>query len=229
LGDVISWHASSGVLPNDPSIPSESRFSIVTEGMLSLETGFLHVSDTRTSGGSRKMQIVKTDVDPIQPADSWAYQVQLKMNSHSRPTANWGAEVGIRDVARFPVILIARDRVGFAGYNSDSFIDGRVHRLDTTDGFHTYRVVKDGENVELFVDDFGSAVLTIPYGRMQSSSGTHFRVGTSGKGVANFDVRSFAFNPSGTVIPEPSSLMLLTGGLSALGLVVCRGRRRLRS
>jgi len=43
---------------------------------------------------------------------------------------------------------------------------------------------------------------------------------------SNFGLDNMRFTP---IVPEPSTFILLTTGLSALGLIVCRRRRRLRS
>ncbi len=45
---------------------------------------------------------------------------------------------------------------------------------------------------------------------------------SSNPGVANFDIRSFAFNLEGTAIPEPATLAMLALGGSA----VIRRKRR---
>ena len=94
--------------------------------------------------------------------------------------------------------------------NSDGTDWFASHLLDATD-FHTYRVVKSIGMLSLYVDAFDVPVLTMPYTELPGPSGP-VRVdlaATSNPGVADFDVRGFAFNPTGTNVPEPSTAMLL--------------------
>lgn len=216
VGDIVSWHASSRVLPDDPSIPAGSRFEIIGESsFVSLQPDWLNMSDTVTG---IEVGIMKFDIPPIQPGDSWAYQVQLRMNAHNRDYLDWGAELGIVEEERYGKILIAKDRIGFPGTGGHSFINGVSHAMDTTDGFHVYRVVKELPQVNLFVDDFDVPVLSVAYSDLQSlASDPHIRMAaTSSFGTANYDVRGFAYNLDGTVIPEPSTILLLLTALLPL-------------
>jgi hypothetical protein len=234
FADTGYWHASSGLLPSDPSIPSEDRFTILRHGeYLTMDDGFMNVSDTGT-GSSDDVGLFKSDIPTIPEAGSWAYQTELRINSHSRPILDFGARVGIIDQARWGLIAIASDKVGFEGEKGNSFVNNAYYSLDATDDFHTYRVVKDSGLVELFVDVFDSPVLSLPYSDLHPTSGSEVRLTvTSGQGVADYDVRSFGFNTHGTelpkgVVPEPSQNVLFLG-LCVMGLVICGWHRTKRA
>ena len=63
------------------------------------------------------------------------------MNSHQREALDWGADLGIIDGNKSVLLLIARNKVGFAATNATSFINGSFYEIDTTDGFHLYRII----------------------------------------------------------------------------------------
>ncbi len=219
FADIISWHASSGVLPNDPSIPEESRFAITHyPSFVSMQSGFLKVNDTI---GNRAVRITQ-DVDSFAPGP-WAFQTELRMNSHNRRTLDFGATTGLFDGQKNASLVIASDRVGFTGDEfTFTFLDGKVHMMDTTDDFHTYRVVNDSGLTNLFVDDFDTPVMTITYSDFAAHTflkQVRMTGSSSLDGTANFDIRSFAYNLNGTVIPEPSTIALLCAAITLLGLV----------
>jgi len=211
FADIVSWHASSGVLPDDPSIPAESRFNVTGQQSVMLhDRDYLEVSDTIDSF---KVAIRKNDTEPIQANDSWACQVELRMNSHDRSEdPDFGMSFGIEDLGRSGLILVAKDRVAF--FKADDW-----YEMDTTDDFHVYRIIKDLPTVSLFVDSFETPVLTIPYNELRPE--TEFSVEmaeSSSLGTTNFDVRSFAYNLNGTAIPEPSTAAgLLCAAIALLG------------
>lgn len=220
-GEIRSWHASSGVPPWDASIPPESRFAITNNGV-SVALQSPHYLEINDPGGSVEANVRrKGSIAPIPETDPWAYQVELRMISHQRPDVDFGAHAGIQDQSRSGALTFAKDWVGFW--------EAQSYPLDTTDDFHAYRVIKDPQTglVRLFVDTFDTAVLTVAYDELQSSSFTQVLLaGTSNPGRANFYVRSFAFNRNGTAIPEPSTLALMA--MAALGLLVCAWRKNRR-
>ncbi len=214
-GGIISWHASSGVLPSDASIPEDGRFEMSARpGYVSLSGGMLTIDDASTvwQAGFNKFYDA-----PLE--NEWAYQIELRMNTHSRPVEDYGAVTGIRDRAKSGMLAFATDRVGIP---DDSGIFGAGSFLmDTTDDFHVYRVVHQADTVLLYVDTFDSPVLSVQYADL--SADPHplqtqvILTQSSTPGVANFDIRSFAFNLEGTAIPEPATLLLLAmGGLTLM-------------
>ena len=75
---VVSWHASSGVLPSDPSIPQEHRFWLSGEpSFASMSGGLLNLNDTSES---LHVGFVKSDMDPAEFEGDWAYHGELRIN-----------------------------------------------------------------------------------------------------------------------------------------------------
>lgn len=140
--------------------------------------------------------------------------------------------VGILDEGRRRLLAIATDKIGFLDTHGNSWINDTYYSLDTTDDFHTYRVIKDSETVDVFVDVFDSPVLSFAYTDLYPNSAPVqvILTVTSGQGVADYDVRSFGFNSDGTelptgIVPEPSAYVLWLG-LCLTGLGIYGWRRR---
>ena len=216
-GTIISWGASSGVLPSDSSIPVENRFELAGESsFVSLSEGILNIHDD-----SDPLQVVfkKTGIDTIPADKDWAFETVIRMNSHNRVTLDWGADLGIIDGNKSVLLLIAEDAVGFAALNANSFVNGMSSAMDTTDSFHSYRVIKNSNLVNLYVDNQINPVLSIPYGDFSfwtQETNMVMLAGTSKFGTANYDIKSFAYNLQGAAIPEPTTLLLLALGTLAL-------------
>jgi hypothetical protein len=204
--EIISWDASSGLLPSDPSIEESSRFAFYgNSSWLSFREGAMNVNEDSTI---RMLYFYKDGSIPSR-INNWAFQIELRMNSHSGPAFDFGAITGIEVVGRRSLLVISRDCVGFAG-RSEEFVNGQKYLMDTTDDFHVYRVIQTSGLVNLFVDTFDLPLISIPYSDLQSSY----------PGIANFDVKSFLYNPNGTAIPEPAAVSLF-----ALGAILA-GRKR---
>jgi len=216
FADIVSWHVSSGMLPSDPSIPADQRFEyqFVDSSWVDLNAESLNITDDSTTWQGK---FFKNDFGTIAASSDWAYQFELRMNSHFRPNdIDVGGSFGIRDEGRDGWLLVATDKVGFL--NSDGTDWFANHLLDATD-FHTYRVVKSMGVLSLYVDVFDTPVLTMAYADLPGPTGP-VRVdlaATSNPGIADFDIRSFAFNPTGTIVPEPSTGLLLMAGLVGVG------------
>ncbi len=125
-------------------------------------------------------------------------------------------------------LLVASDKVGFAGHSAAHYVDDISYAMDTTDAFHTYTVIMSGETVSLFMDGAADAVISIPFDHFEGDSQQNFirLATTSNSGTADFDVRAFYYNLDGTAIPEPSTLGLLAMGAAAPLVYTCRKRRR---
>jgi len=211
---TISWDGTTGLLPSDPSIKPQSRFEVVNyASYLSMNDKYLNITDT---SDGLEVDLIKDDIAPILSTDNWFYQVELRMNSHSRPKLDWGADLGVATIDKWAMIVISSDFIGFESANGNSLVNGCSYAMDTTDGFHTYRVSKIDDTISLFVDTFDIPVLSILYGDLEASDWNHIRLAaSSGPGVCDYDVKKFKFHS--TPVPEPTSILLFAVGLSLIG------------
>ena len=213
FSEIVSWDASSGLLPSDSSIDESSRFVLNgNASWLSIQNGAMNVNDN-----SATYQLNFKNLNYLPIGQDWAYQIELKMNSHSRPILDYGATAGITQYRR-SFLGIASDKVGFVGNNE--FINGQMYSIDTTNSFHVYRVIKNADIVSLYVDNFDTPVMSISYEffPIHGYDGTDVTLTmSSNPGLANYDVKSFVYNPIGSEIPEPATLSLLTIGAFLAG------------
>jgi len=224
-GDVISWHASSGVPPWHSSLPAENRFEIInTSSFVQYhDPEYLEVNDT---GNSPNVRVEKHDVPGIHTDDPWACQMEVKVISHQRSREpDYAGSAGITDQGGQGLILFAIDQVGL--YKKGTMLPEDWYPMDTTSDFHTYRIVKDSSVVSLFVDTFDAPVLTVQYDELVPSGTSELEMAeTSNYGTGNFYIRSYAANVSGTYIPEPgTTALLLCAAITLLGFAWRRRRQ----
>ena len=238
FASIISYDADIGVLPSDISIPATDRFD-ETGAMFSTVVGeLLVVEDTSSS--------VKTTFErispPIQETTIGAYQITMKVISSNRPTLNIAGAVGFNDANKTVRIAMAPDRIGFLAAGGGLSFTHSIP-LDTTNGFHTYRVLKHSNNtVQLFVDDLDTPVLDFPYSQLESLSSIDIGPNTDGiaylwqgsnQGTSLVEIESFAYNVGSTDVPEPSSatyvIVLAAWALRRRKRGVLRMRRAVRT
>jgi hypothetical protein len=213
---IVSWDASSGLLPSDESIPIEERFlSSGSYSFSSLQDGALNINDIHDYLHD---SYINGTTLPTNNED-WAYQIELRVNSHSGSSFDYAAETGFRIDGTAIFTTISSEKVGFGG--AGDFLNGQSYTMDTTDDFHIYRVIKTSETVSLYVDVFNTPVLVIPYDEFPvypaHETSMVYMVGSPSSGLANFDVKSYVYNTSGTTIPEPATISLLTIGAFLAG------------
>lgn len=214
-GTSVSWNGSSGLLPWDPSIPSNNLFTVTgPTSDITLVNDYLHI-DTQ-----HKINVRKTDCPTVNASDWRAVDIELRMNSYYRnPSLNWGAGIGMANGGGYFVLLVSGDKVGFAGYNADSYIDGLYYSMDTTNAFHDYLITDNGTYVDLFIDGNPSPRLQIPIGDFLGSTGnTLYLAGTSESGFANFDVSSFTYTTDLATAPVPEPVTMAGVLLGVVGL-----------
>lgn len=221
--EIVLWDATSGMLPSDPSIPISQRFELIGEASyLSMNNGYINMNDT---SDPLNIGFIKTDISDITSEQDWAIEIRLRMNSHLRDSGtNWGAYLGIVEANKSILLTIATDEIGFMDADRFGFIDDASIAFDTSDNFHTFRVIKTGGIVSLYVDDNESASLSIPYtsfGLWTGPTNSVFLPVSSSIGTSNYDVAYFAYNLDGTTIPEPTTLSLI-----ALGGLFLRQKRK---
>jgi hypothetical protein len=157
---IVSWRASSGVLPSDSSIPQDARFQLSgNQGDLTLQDGVLTFVDTSSV---EQLGINKLDIGSIPVGQDWAFQIELQMHSHSKPNLDFGASSGLEDDVRGARLLIASSWVGFSDYQGGLAGSASV-TIDTTDQVHIFRAVRSGAVVDLFIDAFDVPALSIAY------------------------------------------------------------------
>jgi hypothetical protein len=201
--EIISWDASSGLLPSDGSIEADSRFTLSgNSSWLSFQDGAMNVND---SSSTYQLNFLNMSYLPL--SQNWAYQIELRMNSHSRPVFDFGATAGITQYRR-SFLTVASDRVGFGGDNE--FVNSQAYLMATTDGFHTYRVIKNSDIVSLYIDTFDAPVMSIAYENFpiqEYNALTGDFVGTFATGSGLDYPAGFAF------VPEPATMLLLIGAI----------------
>ena len=137
----------------------------------------------------------------------------MRVNSHSGPGFDWGVGLGFFDGAKRAHVLVADNAVGFSGPYANSFLNDLFFAMDTTDDVHAYRVTKTAGVVSLFVDTFTAPVLAIPYDEFIDDDRAYVTMPRTPEFcVANVDVLSIAYNLDGTLVPEPSTALLLAAG-----------------
>lgn len=217
---IVEWKASSGLMPTDSSLPPAARYELTGESDYAFLSDVLQIQDTSSP---LQVGLSKKDI-PASPPAEFAFQIELRMGSHSRTGLDWGAFTGIVDGVKPVLLVISTEAVGFAGNNANSYVEGASYALDTTDVFHTYRVTKSGNTVDLFVDEIAEPVVSCLYSAFIDWTVTDHMVllaGTSQNGTAAFEVSEFAYNLEGTDVPEPATVALLALG----GLAVIRKRK----
>lgn len=219
--ESLSWSASSGVAPWDASVPDAERFTIGSSAasdpsFLSFGGGAIRVTDTSNVFDA---QLLKS-LTAVPSGTDWAFQVEMRMISHARPGFDWGASVRVEHESRQFSFLVSESAVGFEGYNGDSFLGDASYALDTTDGFHTYRMTKSGGTVALFVDAVDVPILSVSetlFGSNSKTGLTFFPIITSNGGEVEYEVRGFAYNVgTATLVPLPSAAW---AGLTLLCLI----------
>lgn len=234
VGQIVSWNASSGLLPFDASIPADQRFAFGgNPSFVSMQDGFMNINETSTTF---TVAISKTDIVPIDASDAWAFEIELRTNSHDRPVFDVGASTGIDGGGKRAFLLIARDAIGFGDLGGvDAWQEGGVHFMDTTDSFHVYRVIKSEGLVRVFVDNSTTPVVTLSHADFTPVESTKIWLAqTSNPGVADFDIRRFVVNPNGTNL-DPSIPVASVWGLVTMTLLTLTAgtlvlwRKRIRS
>ena len=210
--NVISWDASSGLIPSDPTIDEASRFVLSGDSSwLSLENGYMNISD---SSNVNQLNFQNFTTVPTDQGSDWAFEVELRMNSDSRPEFDYGVSLGITVENKRSFIAIANDGVGFL--DDVDYLNGQSFSLDTTDDFHIYKVTKTGDTVSLYMDEIDTPVISLNYGLfpVYEGHGTSVTLAmTSNPGMTDFDIKKFSY------VPEPATLSFV-----ALGGIILRKR-----
>lgn len=189
--ELVSWDASSRLLPSNSSIAEKKRFKLNgNASWISFENEAMNIID---NSAVYQLNFQNRSILSSSNYSDWVFQIELRMNSHRRPVFDIGVTTGITFEGRRFILAIAKNSVGFIG--NDEFLKGCKYQINTTNYFHVYRVVKTLDVVSLFVDTFDIPVASIKYSDFPvlSDHGTFVDlIQTSNPGIVDFDVKSFS-------------------------------------
>ncbi len=100
----------------------------------------LRIVDASTKPGSGRLYILGWNADPAQGA---TVEARLKLIAASEP---WGACINITDGVHEEDVSFLPDRVVLSYAKTEA-------KFATTDGFHTYRIVFKGTDIQVWADD----------------------------------------------------------------------------
>ncbi len=170
---LVTYAANTGVLPNNPSnnplIPANEVWSMddapgqpsntgSTTAFLT-PGGILHISDPdvfipEVTNGNR---LVYARYDDLKSTDYAIFEINSRIISTGD---SYGVGFGFTDTKKSLEVALQPHRFGV--YLNQGFKDTT---FDTTDKFHTYRIVKNREvNMEVWAD--GILKLDIPYDQL---------------------------------------------------------------
>ena len=213
FADIISWDASSGLLPSDASISDNMRFQEIdaSRGYSTIQNGIMTIHDDSNIYETA----FSRNAPPVYSDTTAAFQITTKVIWADRSYLNTAGEIGFLDTNKSVRIGLTPDRVGFVDAIGRAF----THSIpfNTTDDFHSYRVIKNSNtSIQLFIDDMLNPVLDFSYSELASvSTASIVRLWQgSNRGQSKVEIKDFAYNVGSIEVPEPTTLSLLTiGGL----------------
>ncbi len=163
--EPIAYEASSGVLPNEATPPWLAGCGTADWIPGELEGDLLHVLDASNGNtdppNGLRAAFCQMDIFDCASQDA-VYEVVARTAPRADSTPPHNIDIvllcGFQDSERFMIVAVTEDAVGFITTSGpvDWLVDGEItakYELDTTDGLHSYRVEKHGQDlVKLFVD-----------------------------------------------------------------------------
>ena len=230
--EPIAYEASSGVLPGEATPPWLAGCGTADWIPGELEGDLLHVVDASNGNtdppNGLRAAFCRMDIFDCASQDA-VYEVVARTapGADSTPPHNIDIVVrcGFQDSERFMAIAITEDAVGFTRSSGpvDWLIDGDIvakYELDTTDGLHTYRVEKHGQDlVKLYVD--GEWRLNWNYDLIAPANGDDrmMLAVTSSPGVSEFWLQSGRYRIGSTSFDDlPSDCDADLDGDDAVGV-----------
>ncbi len=229
--EPIVYEASSGVLPSEATPPWLAGCGTAEWIPGELDGDLLHVVDASNGNtdppNGLRAAFCRMDIFDCASQDA-VYEVVARTapGADSTPPHNIDIvlQCGFQDSERFMAIAITEDAVGFTQSSGpvDWLVDGDIvakYELDTTDGLHTYRVEKQGQDlVKLFVD--GELRLSWNYDLIAPANGDDrmMLAVTSSPGVSEFWLQSGRYRIGSTSFDDlPSDCDADLDGDDAVG------------
>lgn len=205
---LVCYAGNAGALPDDPSLPESDRWSATdapgvpadpgTTAATLLPEGVLHLSDP--DEGHR---CVYARYDPLDAAADAVFELRGRVLATG---ASYGVAFAFIDTRKLLEVVLAEGQVGM--YVADGFSGAP---FDTTDAFHTYRLIKRGDvDVEVWAD--GAVLLSVPYEQLLDRPAEFPErqrqvIATSGAEQAEWDIAhacySIAPGPARRPAPRP--------------------------
>ncbi|HEY4848216.1 MAG TPA: hypothetical protein VIH87_10635 [Methylocella sp.] len=201
LVTYVTYAANTSVLPED-MIPANQRWDIVPvpagdpdKASASITGDILRIVDPDPPLGPSVRQYAR--FDKLNSMDSAIFDINCKVISIT-PFGGvgthevFGVGFGFDDDMKSLEVGLFTDTI-FLGQG-----DGRQATVpfNTTDGFHTYRIVKNGDvNMQVFADGKLLTDLTIPYGDLPGSvTGSKQVVSTSSQEASVWDIAYVSYS-----------------------------------
>lgn len=209
---LLTWDGGTGFEPDEISPPYTLFDSSVNDPVLS--SGILTID---TDSNAELMGYRMLGASLVMPtAPRIEFNMRMGLQSSSSPTLRTGAAVSITTQNSVGnVVYIGTDEVFFLDTGG---VRGPSAMIDTDSAFHDYRIevagINSGAAISLFQDN--SLVLSHVLITDAANYGNTPRIffgnnTTAAHGVSEWT--SFEHNAAASVVPEPSSLFLMSIGL----------------
>ena len=225
LGGGSVWASSVTYDPSLGSLPDAQGWTFLSNNPVPVSQvsgGLLHLGPTGDTAAWANSNLA---FDLSSPGTLVVLEATLQVVSSSY-TLRFG---GTTPRAGYEMTMGDVNGRGFTLFLSDHQIDlmnngigaaSASAAFDTTDGMHTYRIVASAGIAQVFVDGSATPLLTAPMG---DPGWWYPNVVAFGDGTSAASSESFMADISFSVVPEPTTALLV--GLGLMGLCVRRNRQ----
>jgi len=172
---TVLWDpaANGGLLPSDKRIPAPQRFAMrgrPSGFRIARQDGWVYAD--LHSVAALKTQACFTRDDRWTDATDWAVEAWYRVADKGTEPV-YGLATSMRpNHGRWAMIYLSDDAVGLMTAHQHDYTVLHKLPMDTTDAFHWYRMVHEGEeggSVSLAVD--GKQIVRLPYGKLFARRG----------------------------------------------------------